>query len=124
MARAIYKQTQRDGRNIREHRAIMQEHLGRKLTRFECVHHKNENPRDDRIENLELVPRDEHSRLHHPLEYPRERTCPWCGVTLAPPYGNRNRQVCCSKPCSMSLRWQVRKGRMEQPQRPQKVRLT
>ena len=40
---------------ILEHRKIMQDHLGRKLTRSEVVHHINGNNADNRLENLELT---------------------------------------------------------------------
>jgi len=54
-----------DGSTIDEHRHVMQEHLGRKLTRNEVVHHINDRPRDNRIENLQLMSRAEHAQLHH-----------------------------------------------------------
>ena len=40
---------------IREHRLIMEEHVGRYLTPEELVHHINANKQDNRIENLELM---------------------------------------------------------------------
>lgn len=43
-----------DGRLIGEHRAVMEQQLGRKLTRGETVHHVNGVRDDNRPENLEL----------------------------------------------------------------------
>lgn len=42
----------------------MERELGRRLEFNEVVHHKNEDPTDNRIENLELKARSEHSRMH------------------------------------------------------------
>ena len=49
---------------IDEHRKIMEEHIGRKLTRYEVVHHINGNKKDNRIKNLQLMTLSEHSRIH------------------------------------------------------------
>lgn len=49
---------------VREHRLILEEHLGRELEPGEIVHHINEDRLDNRIENLQLVSRAEHMMIH------------------------------------------------------------
>lgn len=49
---------------IYEHRAVMEEYLGRMLEPWETVHHINEIKTDNRVENLFLCTVQEHSSIH------------------------------------------------------------
>ena len=99
-----YKRTKRNGRPIDEHRAIMEAHLGRKLTRFELVHHINGNKRDNRLENLKVVSPKEHSQEHEQQKHPLTWVCEVCGSTFTPPATKRGGlKRTCSKKCRYAL---------------------
>lgn len=52
-----------NGKYIREHRHVMQIHLGRTLETYEQVHHINGDGTDNRIENLMVLTNSEHQKL-------------------------------------------------------------
>lgn len=60
----VCRQYTSDGKYAYVHRIIMENYLGRKLDTCEVVHHCNGNSLDNRLENLELMLRSEHTKGH------------------------------------------------------------
>lgn len=58
-----------------EHRLVMATALGRPLLTSEIVHHINCNRLDNRVENLQVVTKSEHSRIHNAMKARDTRGC-------------------------------------------------
>lgn len=51
-------------KRVKEERLVMEKHLRRFLTKKEIVHHKDNNPSNNNIQNLQVVSGLEHRRIH------------------------------------------------------------
>ena len=98
---AGYRGLRHDGRNVLEHRLIMEREIGRPLRPEEVVHHINHDTLDNRIENLRLYAnRSEHFRHGHPELAQRrkskvlEATCAECGCTFRTPDTSKRQTLC------------------------------
>lgn len=54
-----------DGKQIFEHRHLMQNHIGRKLEKNEVVHHIDGNKLNNTLSNLQLMTKKEHTLFHN-----------------------------------------------------------
>lgn len=82
LTRCGYRVIYRDTHRILEHRAVMEEHLGRPLLEEEIIHHINGDKLDNRIENLQITSLQEHQSLHKIDSWSREhKCCIECGST-------------------------------------------
>lgn len=67
---------------VLHHRVVLENKLGRLLKDNEISHHINENKKDNRPENLELMTKNEHSKHHAKLPKFVDLICPQCNKSF------------------------------------------
>lgn len=61
-------------------RLLVEKKLGRKLLVVEAVHHRDGNDMNNDLDNLEVMGRGEHSKLHNLKHVPPQDGLAWCGL--------------------------------------------
>ena len=97
-----YKKIEVNGKWKQLHRYIMECHLGHELPKTVIVHHKNNDPHDNRLENLEVMTCQQHAE-HHNQKHAIERACDVCAKVYAPHPTKRTRSRTCSRECFREL---------------------
>lgn len=79
-------------KTVLQHREVMEEHLGRPLARWEIVHHKDGDKRNNTPSNLEVMRQGDHARHHaKPIEW-AHLTCVWCSCEFEREARNERRR--------------------------------
>lgn len=91
--------------NISYPRMLMEEKLGRPLEPNEDVHHIDGNALNNDLENLTIIPHDEHQKMHRKY-YDKMAVCEYCGkeflwtaIKQRKWKQNRSKHIFCSKRC-------------------------
>ncbi len=89
-----------------EARKIVERSIGRKLSTWEHVHHKDRDWSNNSIDNLELMTASEHERFHH-TKPKVVFVCEICSKRREVTQGYRNkiRGNTCSRRCASELRY-------------------
>lgn len=64
------------------HRVVAENKIGRPLVRGEDVHHKDENKANDDADNLDVLTKSAHAKLHKPARDLVEVVCGCCSGTF------------------------------------------
>ena len=96
------------GRYCSEHVLVYWQHFGILPNNDEIIHHKDGNKRNNNINNLELMKRSEHAKMHQLSkgEAYIKMQCPFCGNEFIRSksnsyfYKDNRSSMCCSRRCA------------------------
>lgn len=115
-----YRTIKVDGKTKLLHRHVAEQQLGRPLAADEHVHHDDENRWNNQPANLEVLPAEEHRKLHadERLIYPRQKACQHCGAMFTPAPPKRKLAKTCSPSCANAMRSKTEKATKAAKARP------
>jgi len=88
-----------NGKKKRISHLIWKKHTGYSVQKGEVIHHIDENPFNNSIENLQLMTISEHTKLHNPRDYSRfgisatENKLTWNRLYKREKYGHKARRM-------------------------------
>lgn len=102
-----------NGRYAYEHHVVWWQKTGQQVPEGHVVHHKNENTKDNRPDNLELLTWREHAALHQQLPTV-VAYCAYCNASLPMPMHrlrrkrrkNVSRKAFCNPSCGAKYQWE------------------
>jgi len=99
-----YRMIRVNGRNVLEHRHVMEQHLGRSLRPDEVVHHVDGDRRNNAVSNLRVMDWGDHTALHWTgrsrimntgnMWSMNHNACVDCETTSKPHYGHGRCHAC------------------------------
>jgi hypothetical protein len=110
------------GRYMYEHHLIWWRKTGIVLPIGYNIHHKNENPHDNRFENLEMISRNTHASIHRPKTNKFiALVCEWCKEPFQRAKENvltkkkqRQTRFYCCRSHQVKYQWQILKHKSSQ----------
>lgn len=107
--RKPYPKTGKGGETKAVHRAVWEQAYGTIPPGY-VIHHRDHDPTNNALENLELMSHEAHSR-HHNDKHPRVKECEVCGTKFEPSATKRARARTCSRDCKLELQRRLARER-------------
>lgn len=93
----IYHYDKTQKKIVFEHRTVAEQKIGRSLTKNDIVHHLDGDKENNNPDNLVVITRAEHSKIHHPRTKLVAKRCLECGIEFVP---KNSSQKYCSSYCA------------------------
>lgn len=75
-----YRKITVNGKQVREHRYVVEQLLGRPLEPYELIHHIDGNKQNNNLDNLQVCSQSEHMKIHATFRNETHKECAKCHV--------------------------------------------